>query len=125
MHLVKVSQRYGDLFVLRVIKKDNFEEVVVFPQGKIPLVFKTDSSARMVAKKYLSSKVDDAYSLVVGGCLLCVANKDILDLILKYWKNQGIKLSSTEIVLGVKNENKTDADKLEASVLNDIFSQCI
>ena len=125
MYLIKVSKRYGNLFVLQIIKKDNFEEVVIFPQGRIPLVFKTDCSARMIARKHLSIKESARVSLVVGGCFVCSSDKLVIDLIVKYWKKQGVKLSLIEVFDGSEEKKRTNTSELEASVLNDIFNQCI
>ncbi|ELP5902223.1 hypothetical protein QTV49_004246 [Vibrio vulnificus] len=101
MHKVKVSRRYGNLFVASVIRIDSFGERQVFPQSKIPIVFRTDATARAVAKMALEATVyksdQEKYFLFVEGCLVCSSAKVVLEEIVSLWQRQSINLGSVEI----------------------------
>ncbi|KDM90939.1 hypothetical protein EA58_14380 [Photobacterium galatheae] len=127
MHKVKVSHRYGHLFVSSVVRQDCFDEVQVFPQSAIPLVFRTDASARtigkMVASEIESGDEISEHSLVVDGCYLCSASKPVIEKIVHYWRKQSICLGEIVIVKGGQPEAQSTSES--KALLQAIYEQCI
>ncbi|HHJ3076276.1 TPA: hypothetical protein ACPVZG_000027 [Vibrio parahaemolyticus] len=113
MHKVKVSRRYGNLFVASVIQIDSFGERQIFPQSKIPIVFRTDATARMVAKMALEAAVSNGeqekHFLFVEGCLVCSSAKEVLEEIVSLWKRQGVSLGAVEIKNEVDQKHNYEA----------------
>lgn len=113
MHKVKVSRRYGNLFVASVIQIDSFGERQVFPQSKIPIVFRTDATARMVAKMALEAAVSNGeqekHFLFVEDCLVCSSTKEVLEEIVSLWKRQSVSLGVVEIKNEVDQKHNYEA----------------
>ena len=129
MYQVRVSQRYGQLFVLAVFEKDIFGEKQVFPQCGLPLVFRTDASARNVAKLYIESVTTKKYQgdilvLRVDGVPVCYGNKVLLDMISKYWCKQSVQIGSVSTER--ENESPEIVDSASAApILQAIYNQCL
>lgn len=113
MHKVKVSRRYGNLFVASVIQIDSFGERQVFPQSKIPIVFRTDATARMVAKMALEAAVfngeQEKHFLFVGDCLVCSSTMEVLEEIVSLWKRQSVSLGGVEIKNKIDQKHNYEA----------------
>ncbi|MBU2895655.1 hypothetical protein [Vibrio hepatarius] len=113
MHKMKVSRRYGNLFVASVIHIDSFGERKVFPQSKIPIVFRTDATARMIAKMALKAEVSDSeqekLSLFVEGCLVCSSTKEVLEEVVSLWKKQSVSIGVVEIKNEVVQKHNDEA----------------
>lgn len=127
MHKVKVSRRYGNLFVASVLEIDSFGEKQIFPQSKIPLVFRTDATARMVAKMAMeaqfSQNIVKDYSLFAEGCFVCSSTKEVVEEIMTLWEKQNISLGFVEIKRGevVKHNEGSKSD----IVLQAIYRNCV
>ncbi|MCY9861082.1 hypothetical protein OTK49_00865 [Vibrio coralliirubri] len=129
MYQVRVSQRYGQLFVSAVFEKDTFGEKQLFPQCGLPLVFRTDASARNVAKLYIdtfatSDNLDEELVLRVNGVSICHGKGELLRMISGYWSKQSINIG--EVTLTPQKEKPEVIDtELAAPILQAIYNQCL
>lgn len=129
MYQVRVSQRYGQLFVSTVFEKDTFGEKQVFPQCGLPLVFRTDASARNVAKCYVECVTTKKYQgvdfvLKVDGISVCHGKKVLLDMITAYWGKQSMHIGAVSIEQEVESPELVDS-AISAPILQAIYNQCL
>ena len=125
MHKFIISKRYGKLFEVLIIESTIYGENIVFPANEMPLVFRTDASARKIGAKICEHFSSSAYNsnhqtLLIDNNPVVSLPKALLEEIVEVWKSQSVSLGRVEIT-----NKKISQEHCTESLLKAIYNQAI
>lgn len=110
MHKFSISKRYGQLFEVVITDVSHYSERIVFPQFRVPLVFRTDASARLIAKQINDhfnneNSEADLVSLSIDDAVVANLPQNIIEEVLSTWNAQAIYLGDITIKHPIYNSD--------------------
>lgn len=123
MYSFKISKRYRSMFQVELSFSSVTQgSVVAWCIGSNPLVFRTDASARNVAKMLVDDcKLEKANKLlIVDGIKFVVGSKNTLMEIIRYWGDQ---LILDELQVEIVNAECTPDKELNPKYLKKVRNQ--
>lgn len=125
MHKFVISKRYGKLFEVLVIESTVHGENIVFPANEMPLVFRTDASARKIGSKICQhfssrSSKSNTHTLLIDNNPVVSLPNALLEEIVEVWKSQSISLGKVEIT-----DKEVSQEHCCETLLKAIYDQAI
>ena len=125
MHKFVISKRYGKLFEVLVIESTIHGEDIVFPANEMPLVFRTDASARKIGAKICQhfssgSSKSNTHTLLIDNNPVVSLPKALLEEVVEVWKSQSVSLGKVEIT-----DKEVSQEHCSETLLKAIYDQAI